>query len=60
MLNLELRAEFHDHSIVKISTIFRDNTFADVVPIDENMFNKSGHNIFCNGTNEVASTHFVK
>ena len=49
MLNPELRAEFCDHSIVKIGTIFCVNPFGDAIPIDKIMFNESGHNILGNG-----------
>ena len=49
VLNLELHAEFRDHSIIDIGTIVRDNPFGDAIPIDKIMFNESGHNILGNG-----------
>ena len=48
VLDLELHAEFCDHSIVQISTIVRDNPFGDAIPTYKIMLNKLDHNISCN------------
>ena len=48
VLNLELHAEFRDHSIVKIGTIVCDNTFGGAIPTYKVMLNKAGHNIHGN------------
>ena len=35
MLDLELHAEFRDHSVVEVSTIVLDNPFVDAISTDE-------------------------
>ena len=49
MFNLELRAEFCDHSIIKINTIVHDNLFRDAILTDGVMLNELSYNILCNG-----------
>ena len=47
MIDLELRTEFHNHSIVEISSVVGDDPFGDTVTIDEVMLDKSGYNVLC-------------
>ena len=42
MLDLEMHAEFCDHSVVEISTIVCDNPFRDTIPTYKVMLNESG------------------
>ena len=53
MLNLELRAEFCDHSINRIGTIFSDDPFKDAIPIDKVVFNEPSHNTLGNRSKRV-------
>ena len=46
--DLELRAEFLDHSVVEIGTIVYDNPFGDAIPTYKVMLNELGHNILSN------------
>ena len=46
MLNLELYAEFRDHSIVEIGTIICDDSLWNTIPTYEVMFDKAGNHIF--------------
>ena len=48
VFNIELRAVFCDHSIVKIGTIIRDDPFRYVVPLDNVILNEYGHKILGN------------
>ena len=48
MLDLELHAEFSNHGVVEISTIFYDNPFRYAIPTDKVMFDELGHNILGN------------
>ena len=45
MLDLELRAEFHDYSVVEISTIIYDSSLGDAIMADKAMLNEPGNNI---------------
>ena len=45
MLDFELSAEFHNHSVVEISSIVSDDPFRDVVPAAEVMLDKLGYNV---------------
>ena len=45
MLDFELSAEFHNHSIVEISSIVSDDPFGDTVTADEVMLDKPGYNV---------------
>ena len=48
VFDLELHAEFRDHSFVEIGAIVCDNSFGDAIPIDKVMLNESGDNILSN------------
>ena len=48
MLDFELRAEFHDHSVIEIGTVVCDISFGDTIPPDKVMLNESGNNILSN------------
>ena len=48
VLDLELHAEFCDHSVVEIGTIICDNPFGDAIPINKIVLNESGHTILGN------------
>ena len=48
MLDLELHAEFSNHSIVEVGTVVSDNPFRDVVSIDKVMLDEPGYNILGN------------
>ena len=48
VLDLELHAEFRDHSVVEIGTIICDNPFGDAIPTDKVMLNESGDHILSN------------
>ena len=48
VLNLELRPEFPDHSVVKIGTIVCENPFGDAIPTNEVMLNEADHHILGN------------
>ena len=45
MLDFELYAEFHNHSIVEIGFVAGDDPFGDTITADEVMLDKSGYNI---------------
>ena len=45
VLDLELRAEFHDYSVVEISTIIYDSSLGDAIMADKAMLNEPGNNI---------------
>ena len=49
-MDLELHAEFSDHSVVEISTIVCDNPFKDAIPIDKVMFDEPCNNILGNSS----------
>ena len=49
VLDLELRAEFCDHSVVEIGTIICDNPLGDAIPTNKVMLNESRDNILSNG-----------
>ena len=48
MFDFELRAEFRNHSIIEIGTIFCDNPFGDALPTNKIMLNEPSHNILGN------------
>src|ERR1044072_1762155 len=48
MLDLELRAEFGDHLVVKIRAIICDNPFGSAISTDKIMFDESSHYILGN------------
>ena len=48
VLNLELHAESHDHSVVEVGSIFLDDSFRDAIPTDEFRLYKSGDYILGN------------
>ena len=48
MLDFELHAEFHNHSIVKIGSVVGDDPFGDTITAYEVMLDKSGYNVLCN------------
>ena len=48
MLDFELRAEFSNHSIVKIGPIIDDDPFEDTVTAYEVMLDKLGYNVLGN------------
>ena len=50
VLDLELHAQCGDHSIVEIHTIVCDNSLWDAIPIDEVLFDETGHNGLGNGS----------
>ena len=45
VFDLELHAEFSDHSVIEISTIVCDNPFGDAILTYKVMLNKHGDNI---------------
>ena len=45
-LDLEMYAEFHDHSVVEIDSIVCDNSFGDAIPIDKVIFDELSDHIF--------------
>ena len=47
VLDLELRAEFIDHSVVEVGTIVCDDSLEDALPADEVMLDKPGYNVLC-------------
>ena len=50
VLDIELHAQYGDHSIVEICTIVRDDSLWDTVPTDEILFDEMGDNILGNGS----------
>ena len=48
VLDLELLAEFSDHSVVEVGTIVCDDSLGDAIPIDEVMLNESSYHILGN------------
>ena len=48
VLDLELHAEFRDHSVVDIGTIVCYNSLRDATPADKVMLDKTGDNILDN------------
>ena len=48
MLNLQLRAELDDHSVVKIGTIICNDSFWNTIPTYKVMFDEAGHNVLGN------------
>ena len=48
MLDLELHAEFGDHSIVKVGTIVRDDSLGDAILRDKVVLDESGDHILGN------------
>ena len=48
-LNLELLAQYGDHSVVEICTIVSDDTFGDTVPTNEVLLDEAGNHILCDG-----------
>ena len=49
MLNLELFAQSGDHSVVKVSTVARDDPVGDTIPANEVLFDEPCNNILCDG-----------
>ena len=45
MLNLEVQAEFCDHSIVNIGTIICDDPFRDAIPTNQVVLDEPGNQI---------------
>ena len=50
VLDIELHAQYGDHSIAEICTIVRDDPLWGTIPTDEILFNKPGYNILGNGS----------
>ena len=48
MLDLELHAEFSNHSIVEVGSVVSNNPFRDAILTDEVMLYKPGYNIIGN------------
>ena len=48
MLDMKLRAELDDHSVIKICIIIRNDSFWDTVPTDEVVYDESGHHVLVN------------
>ena len=48
VLDLELHAEFRDHSVVEIGTIVLENYLGDAIPTDKVMLNEPSDNVLGN------------
>ena len=48
MLDLELRAKFSDHGVVKVGTIVNDDPLRDAIPTHEVMLDETGHDVLGN------------
>ena len=46
---LELHADFNDHGIVEVGTIFSDDPLRDAIPTYEVMFDDPSHHIIGEG-----------
>ena len=60
VLNLELHAEFSDHSIIEIGTIIHDDSLGDSISAEKIMFYEPGTTFLVTEANEASSIHFVK
>ena len=48
VLDLELHAEFSDHSVIEVGTIIWDNSLWNIIPTDKIVFEEPSHDVLGN------------